>query len=322
MKDKVILTQKYIPQAVEILQEKFDLVIVEDSNKELAAILQENRDARALISFLSDPIGKNIIDLGENLKIIANYAVGYNNIDFHYAIKRGLYVTHTPDILTDATADLTMALVLAVTRRMLEADEFMRKGEFSGWGANLLLGKELKGCNMGIVGMGRIGRAVAGRAGAFGMNVIYYSNQQDRELEERCGYKFLPLKQLVQESDVLSLHIPYSQEMHHLFDKSMFDLMKKDAVFINTARGALMDEAYLAEKLEKQELFGAGLDVYEFEPKINKKLTQLKNAVVVPHIGSATYAARLGMAHMTIESVSRALKGEKPTHLIPQWQNK
>jgi glyoxylate reductase len=320
MKKKVILTQIYQDEAIEKLKEDYQLIIAEQDSRNLLEILKANTDAQALIGFLSDDINKEIIAGGPNLKIIANYAVGYNNIDFQYAMGQGIYVTHTPDILTNATADLTMALILAVSRRIVEADAFLRKGEFNGWGANLMLGKELNGAILGIVGLGRIGLATAIRAKSFGMKVVYYDRNPKKELEARHGFEYRRFVDLIKISDVVSLHIPYSPDVHHLFNRDVFDLMKRDAIFINASRGSLMDERCLAEKLENQTLFGAGLDVYEHEPRVTEKLKKLNNAVLVPHIGSATTKARLEMAMMTVRSVARALSGQVPDHLIPEWK--
>jgi glyoxylate reductase len=320
MKKKVILTQIYQDEAIEKLKEDYQLIIAEQDSRNLLEILKANTDTQALISFLSDDINGEIIAGGPNLKIIANYAVGYNNIDFQYAMSQGIYVTHTPDILTNATADLTMALILAVCRRIVEADAFLRKGGFSGWGANLMLGKELNGAILGIVGLGRIGLATAIRAKSFGMKVVYYDRNPKKDLETRHGFEYRRFVDLIKISDVVSLHIPYSPDVHHLFNRDVFDLMKRDAIFINASRGPLMDERYLAEKLENQTLLGAGLDVYEHEPRITEKLKKLDNAVLVPHIGSATTKARLEMAMMTVRSVARALSGQVPDHLIPEWK--
>lgn len=320
MKKKVILTQIYQDEAIEKLKENYQLIIAEQDSRNLLEILKANADTQALISFLSDDINGEIIAGGPNLKIIANYAVGYNNIDFQYAMSQSIYVTHTPDILTNATADLTMALILAVSRRIVEADAFLRKGEFSGWGANLMLGKELNGAILGIVGLGRIGLATAIRAKSFGMKVVYYDRNPKKGLEARHGFEYRRFVDLIKISDVVSLHIPYSPDVHHLFNRDVFDLMKRDAIFINASRGPLMDERYLAEKLENQTLLGAGLDVYEHEPRVTEKLKKLDNAVLVPHIGSATTKARLEMAMMTVRNVAKALSGQVPDHLIPEWK--
>ena len=320
MKKKVVLTQIYQNPAIDRLKSQYRLIIAEQDSRNLPEVLEEHADTEALISFLSDDINREMISRLPNLRIIANYAVGYNNIDFLAAISKGIYVTHTPDILTNATADLTMALVLTVARRIVEADAFLRRDEFKGWGANLLLGKELNGAVMGIVGMGRIGLATAIRAKGFGMNVVYYDRNPKKEIESRYGFEFRRFVELVKTSDVVSLHIPYSPDVHHLFNRDVLDLMKPDAIFINAARGPLMDEAYLAEKLENRTLLGAGLDVYEHEPQVNEKLKKLDNAVLVPHIGSATTRARLEMAMMTVRGVERALSGEQPDYLIPEWK--
>lgn len=321
MKPKVILTQRYQEEAIRLLQEEFDLIIVEGSGKTLVELLNEHPDTRALISFLSDPIDRTVIEPGKNLEIIANYAVGYNNIDYKYAISRGIAVTHTPDILTDATADLAMALILAVSRRIVEADEYLRQGKFTGWSANLLLGKELKGTTLGIIGMGRIGKATAIRAMGFGMNIIYYSRTRKPDLEKQYGFTYETFVNLLKKADVISPHFPASPDTRHLFNKDAFSLMKPDAIFINVARGDLVNERCLAEKLENNHLFGAGLDVYEYEPAITEKLKSLKNTVLLPHIGSATISARLGMARMTIASVKNKLAGLTPPHLIPECRS-
>jgi glyoxylate reductase len=322
MKKKVILTKNYLQPAIDRLNEVFDLVVAEESGQDLAEVLKANADAEALISFLSDKIDRELMDLAPNLKIIANYAVGYNNIDVTAALEKGIYVTHTPDVLTEATADLTMALVLSVCRRILESDEYVRAGKFDGWGAKLMLGKELRGSTFGVVGLGRIGLATAKRAAGFGMKVVYYSKTRKPEIEKELGFQYARFIDVVKDADVLSLHLPYSKGVHHLFNKDTFDLMKPDAVFINAARGALMDETYLAEKLEKGELFGAGLDVYEYEPKVTERLMALKNVVMAPHVGSATNETRLEMAMMTVRGVEKAVEGEAPDFLVPEWKAK
>lgn len=316
MKRKVILTQKYQDEAIQQLNREFDLIIVEDSGKNLAEVLKENPDTEALISFLSDKIDKEIIDLGRNLRIIANYAVGYNNIDVEYAGQKGIAVTNTPDVLTNATADFTMALILAAARHVVEGDDFVRKGKFTGWGANLMLGKELNDSMLGIVGLGRIGLAAALRAKGFGMTVSYHDTSRKKDLEKTYDFRYMPFPDLVSRADIISVHIPSSPETRRLFNKEVFDRMKKDAIFINASRGDLVDEAYLAEKLEKNESFAAGLDVYEYEPNVTEKLKKLKNVVLAPHLGSATYKARMGMAQMTIDNVKQVFAGKTPQNLV------
>lgn len=319
VKQKVILSKPFLPAAVEILRRNHELVIAADLDQDLARTAAEHGDAVALISFLSDPVDRTLIDALPALRIIANYAVGYNNIDFAHARQKGIYVTNTPDILTEATADLTLALVLAACRRIVEADHFVRSGRFHGWEANLMLGKELNVAVMGIIGMGRIGLAVARRAQAFGMKILYCSRQRKPEAERKYHMEHCGFIDLLRQADVVSLHLPYSPDVKHLFNADTFALMKPDAVFINAARGALMDEQALVRQLEQNKLFAAGLDVYEFEPAVSEKLKSLNNVVLAPHIGSATHETRMGMAMMTIRAVEQALAGERPTHLIAEW---
>jgi len=316
MKKKIILSKRFVSEAEDILKEKFNLIIAEDNYNSLGDALKNNKDAEALISFLSDTVDKKLIDLGKNLKIISNYAVGYNNIDVEYATHNAIYITNTPDILTNATADIAWTLIMACSRRIIEADKFVREGKFDGWGAELLLGKELYGSSIGIVGMGRIGLATALRAKGFGLKVYYYSRNRKPEIEKKEGFSYLPFKDLVKTSDIISLHLPYAPDLHHLFNKEIFDRMKKDAIFINTSRGQLMDEAYLTEKLKKKELFSAGLDVYEFEPRVTEELKQLDNVVLLPHIGSGTFETRLGMAKKNIKDIELTLSGKKPVNLV------
>ncbi len=319
---KVILTHRYPEEAVERLRREFRLVIADDHQGGLQACLRRHADSEGLVSFLSDPIDRAAIDALKKLRIIANYAVGYNNIDVGCALAKNVMVTHTPDVLTAATADLAMALILAVSRRLREGDDLVRAGRFNGWKAGLLLGKELNGSVLGIVGMGRIGLATALRARAFGMKVIYYSRGPKPQVEKKHGFARVTFLELIRSADIVSLHLPYAPGMHHLFNRDVFALMKKDAVFINTARGPLMDEDALAERLERNGLFGAGLDVYENEPAVNDRLKRLENVVLLPHLGSATVSTRRQMALMTVQSVRQALAGKTPRHLIPEWREK
>jgi len=319
---KVILTHRYHDEAVERLRREFQLVIAANEGPDLPAVLRRHADAEGLISFLSDPVDRAAIGGLKKLKVIANFAVGYNNIDIGCALERNILVTHTPDVLTNATADLAMALILAVSRRLVEGDALVRGGGFTGWQAGLLLGKELDGSILGIVGMGRIGLATALRARACGMKVVFYTRGPKPQIEKKYGFARVTFLELIRSADVVSLHLPYSPSVRHLFSRDAFALMKKDAIFINTARGPLMDEEALAFALENNELFGAGLDVYEDEPAVNEKLKGLKNAVLLPHLGSATGKTRRAMAMMTVQAVRQALSGKKPLHLIPEWKER
>jgi glyoxylate reductase len=317
----VILAHRYDAEAVERLQREFALAVAEEEGG-LAACCRRHPDAEALISSLSDPVDAGLLGGLPRLKVVANFAVGYNNVDVAAALARGVMVTHTPDVLTQATADLAMALILAASRRLIEGDALVRAGAFRGWQAGLLLGKELSGAVLGIVGMGRIGLATALRARACGMRVVFYSRSPKPLLEKKHGFARVTFLELIRSADVVSLHLPYSPGVRHLFNRDVFALMKRDAVFVNTARGPLMDEQDLADALERGELLGAGLDVYEHEPAVNEKLKALPNAVLLPHLGSATGKTRRAMALMTVQDVRLALSGRRPLHLVPEWKEK
>ncbi len=321
MKDKVILTKKIGNEEVKILRNNYDLIIVEDEKEDLLDILRKHSDAKALITFLSDKIDEEVISLLKNVKIIANYAVGYNNINFNLAADSGIYVTNTPDILTDATADLTMMLILSTARRLIESDEYMRNGKFKGWGANLFLGKGLRGKKLGIIGLGKIGFATALRAKSFGMEIIYNSRTRKIDIEKKYDLSYLDFDNIISKSDIISPHIPFTPDLHYLFNAEVFGRMKKGSIFINVSRGGLMDESALADSLENGHLFGAGLDVFEHEPKVEKRLTMLKNVVMTPHTGSATFEARSGMGKMVIKNIELALAGKFPQNLIPEMQS-
>jgi glyoxylate reductase len=319
---KVILAHRYDQEAVERLRREFQLVLADDEDGGLAACLQRHPDAAGLVSFLSDPVDRAMISGMKKLQVIANFAVGYNNIDVGCALERRIWVTHTPNVLTQATADLAMALILAASRRLVEGDALVRAGAFTGWQADLLLGKELNGAVLGIVGMGRIGLATALRARACGMRVVFFSRGPKPQIEKKYGFARVTFLELIRSADVVSLHLPFSPGVQHLFNRDVFALMKRDAVFVNTARGPLMDEQALADALEKNELFAAGLDVYEHEPAVNEKLKALRNVVLLPHLGSATGATRRQMALMTVQAVRQALSGKRPQHLVPEWKEK
>jgi glyoxylate reductase len=315
MKPKIILTHPFTPLQVEWLKARVDLVLADDY-PDLHQAAEAHSDAVGLISFLSDPVDGALLERLPNLRIVANYAVGYNNIHVARAVERGIWVTHTPDVLTDATADLTMTLLLAACRRLIEADQYVRQGQFKGWGATLMLGRELTGAVLGIVGLGRIGGAVARRARAFGLRVLYTANSDKPELERELGLERVDFDQLLSQSDIISLHLPYSKAVHHLFDASTFARMKPDSIFINVARGGLMDEAALVEAVKSGHLFAAGLDVFEAEPTVHPGVLACQRIVVAPHIGSATHQTRERMAMMVAEDVLRVCQGEVPRYPV------
>jgi glyoxylate reductase len=265
-------------------------------------------DKDALVTLLTDSIDRTVIDAAPKLKIVANVAVGFNNIDIAYAQSRGVIVTHTPDVLTESVADFTWALILAVTRRLAEGERVVRSGQWKGWALDFMLGTELKGKQLGLVGVGRIGRAVAARAPAFGMRVVY-TEPRDIDLP---GAENISLDRLLNTSDIVSLHVPLTPETTHLIDKRSLARMKRSAYLINTARGPVVDEEALAWALQQHLIAGAALDVFEREPAVHPDLSKLENVLLVPHLASATTETRTAMADLAAENVIAVLAGRAP----------
>ena len=272
----------------------------------------------ALLTTLSERVDAELLDAaGDGLKIVANFAVGYNNVDVPACTARGVAVSNTPGVLSEATADQAMMLMLAVARRVLEAHALAVSGEWAGWAPLQLLGQDLKGKILGIVGMGRIGREVAKRAQAFDMTVRYHNRSRDAEAEKRLGVQFeSSLYALLAASDVVTLHCPLTDETRHLIDKKAFETMKPNAILINTARGEIVDEQALVEALIAGKIWGAGLDVFEYEPRVTDALKGLPNVVLAPHLGSATQNTRNAMATLCAEAVVSVLKGERVPHIL------
>jgi glyoxylate reductase len=264
-------------------------------------------DKDAVVALLTDAIDRSVIDAAPALKVIANVAVGFNNIDVAYATSRGIVVTNTPDVLTESVADFTWSLILAITRRLAEGERLVRRGEWKGWALDLLLGTELRGKQLGLVGVGRIGCAVAARAPAFGMQVAYTSRREIDGIGEAMS-----LDRLLLTSDVVSLHVPLTAETRHLIDKRALTRMKRSAYLINTARGPVVDEEALAWALQQHLLAGAALDVYEHEPAVHPDLLRLENVLLVPHLASGTTETRTAMADLAVENVLAVLAGRPP----------
>jgi glyoxylate reductase len=309
---KVFITRRIPEVAFKLLR---DHMIESDYYKKDKPIprrdlLRNVKDCNALISLLTDNIDKQMIDAMPNCKVIANFAVGYNNIDTAYAKAKNIIVTNTPNVLTESTADLTIALVLACARRINEGETLVRSGKFKGWKPELLLGVELSGKIFGILGAGRIGNAVAKRIKAFGTKIIYNDKFKNIELENVYYAKKVSLKYLLQGSDILSVHLPLNKNTHHFLGKNELKLLKKTAILINTARGEIIDEKYLIKLLESKGIRAAGLDVYENEHAINPEFFKLKNCVLLPHLGSATEDARNGMATIVAKNVINVLSGK------------
>jgi glyoxylate reductase len=251
------------------------------------------------------------------LQIVADYAVGYDNVDLRTAAARGIVVTHTPDVLTEATADLTWALILAVARRVLEGDALARSGEWSGWHPRQLLGKELSGSTLAILGMGRIGEAVARRGRAFGMRIVYWSRTGRPAVNRELGARRLDLEAALRSADVASVHLALTDETRGLLDASRLALMKRDAILINTARGPIVDEDALADALEAGRLMGAGLDVHEKEPAVHPRLAASRRTVLLPHLGSATVATRERMAEVVARNLLAVVRGDPAPDRVP-----
>jgi len=318
MKPKILMTRKILPEAYEYLREHTEIEVgAEDRKPEKEEIMVKIKDKEGLLSLLTEEIDKEVMDSAPSLKIIANCAVGYDNIDIHHARKKGILVTNTPGVLTDTTADLTWALIFAVARKIPQADKFTRQKKFKSWELDLCLGKEITGKRLGIVGMGRIGKAVALRAQGFKIDILYFDPHRLSSEEEKT-YKasFLPLDELLSVSDIITIHASLNPQTHHLISKEKIKLMRKEAILINVARGPIIEEQALAEALEKGEIWGAGLDVYEKEPEIHEKLFSLDNVVLLPHIGSASYETRLKMSMMAARNLIQGLKGERPDNLV------
>lgn len=280
-------------------------------------LLARVTDVEGLLCMITDVIDAPLLDRAVRLKMIANFGVGYNNIDISAATRRGIMVSNTPGVLTDATADLAMALILAVGRRILEADRHTRDGKFRFWAPFYFLGHDISGKTLGIVGMGRIGQAVARRAAGFNMEVIYSSRRPMTAAKDQAlGARYVPMDALLQRADFVSLHVPLTSETRHLIGPREMALMKSSAFLVNTSRGPVLDEGALLEALQQGRIAGAGLDVYEDEPALTPGLRELANVVLLPHVGSATLETRRRMAELAVQNLLDGLAGRIPPNCI------
>lgn len=275
-------------------------------------LLREIEEVDGLYCLLTEEIDQEALSYTKNLKVIANMAVGYNNIDVVEATKKGIIVTNTPGVLSETTADLTFALLMATARRIVEADVYLRNGEWESWSPMQLTGQDIYGATLGVIGMGRIGKALIKRAKGFDMNVQYYNRSRKPDIEKEYKITYSNLDTLLKESDFVCILIPYSSEVHHLIGKRELSIMKDSAILINTARGGIVDENALFHALKSKIIWGAGLDVFEEEPvSLENPLLSLSNVVTLPHIGSASKATRLKMAHLATENLIDTLR-DKP----------
>ncbi|XKT74378.1 MAG: 2-hydroxyacid dehydrogenase [Patescibacteria group bacterium UBA2163] len=317
----VFVTREIPDEGLTLLKESGHSVTISQKDGPLTAdeLIKVLQDAEydAVLSTLNNAYTAEVMDAAPSVKIIANYAVGFNNIDIDAARERGITVTNTPGVLTDAVAEHTMALVFSLARRVVEADRFTRAGKYIGWAPKLLLGTQVKDKTLGIVGAGRIGSRVAEIATAMGIHVIYNDIKQNNAFEEACGAAFVPeLNELLNRSDIVSLHVPLLDATHHLINAERLKHMKKDALLINTARGPVVDEKALVEALKNGSLQGAALDVFEEEPALTPGLVELENVILTPHIASATIEARQAMSRLAGQSIIDFFAGKTPTHVV------
>ena len=319
-KKRVLLTRRLHDFALKELRKKYSIEVHTGKipiPKE--KLLKKITDVDGLICFPYDKIDKQIIDTAKNLQVISTYSVGYDHIDIIYAKKRGIKIGYTPDVLTDATADLAITLMLDLLRRVTEGDRIIRNGKWKViYGAYDYVGVDISKKTLGIVGLGRIGKGVSQRAKAFGMNVLYYNrNRLSKTQERKIGVKYASLDLLFKKSDVVSLHVPHNSDTNEMVKISRLKQMKKSAFIINTARGKIIKESDLVYALKKRIIAGAGLDVFSMEPIDSKNpLLKLENVVLAPHIGSSTVETRAKMAEITVENLNRGLAGKKPIYYV------
>ena len=315
---KVFLTRELPSKAMELLKSNTNLEMnMEDRVLSKKEIITGVKGKDALLCLLTDTIDAEIMDANPNLKIISNFAVGYNNIDVQAATNRKIIVTNTPGVLTETSADMAFALMLSVGRRVAEADRYVRTGMWKGWGPIQFLGSDIHSTTLGIIGMGRIGKAVARRAKGFNMKVIYWNRTKlSNEEEISLDVQYRSFEEVLEMADFISLHVAYHPETYHLLNQSTFQKMKNTAFIINTSRGPVIDEKALVLALQSRKIAGAGLDVFENEPSIESELLKMENVVLVPHLASATIATRTKMGIMAVENLLAVFQGNEPKHQV------
>lgn len=319
MPRRVLITEPIIPSVIDKLEEHYTVDVGERGTyNDEDALLRDIPHYDAVLPMLSNPITEKVLAAGKNLKVVANHAVGYNNIDLQAAEKYDVAIANTPDVLTDACAEFTMGLMLAVGRRLFDAQKFLLSGKFKDWMPLSFLGIELKGSTLGIIGMGRIGQAVAQRAKAFGMNIIYHNrNKVDPDTEKQLDATYSSsVEHLAKQSDVISLHCPLTDETEHLIDSHILSVMRKNAILLNTSRGPVVDEEALAKALHNEIIGGAGLDVFENEPEVHPHLLDAPNCVLTPHIASASYQTREAIGMLAADAIIGVLENQ-PKSEIP-----
>lgn len=314
---RVLVAGEIPEKGLSFLKEHFEVDLFEGEQlitKE--ELIDRIKDKDALVSLLSTNVDKAVIDAAPNLQIIANYGAGFNNIEYKYAREKGIDVTNTPKASTNATADLTMALLLASARRVVEGDTLCRTTGFNGWAPLFFRGREVSGKTLGIIGLGEIGQVVARRAKGFDMNILYTGPNRHEEREKGLEATYVSLEELLKQADFITINAAYNPSMEHMIDKEQLEIMKPTAYLINVSRGPVVHEAALADALENKVIEGAALDVFEFEPEINDKLKTLDNVVITPHIGNATFEARDMMADIVTQNVYKKLNGDTPDYIV------
>jgi glyoxylate reductase len=310
---KMVLVTREIPEAGLRALEGFAVTVLSESPPERGELLEAVSGAAGILPTVTENVDAELMDAaGDDLEVIANMAVGYDNVDVHAATERGVVVTNTPEVLNETTADTSFMLLLAAARRLGEAERLLRSGGWDAWGPMQLTGPDVWGKKLGVVGLGRIGQAVARRARGFDMEVLYHDQYRNESAEKETGVRYVELDELLRTCDFISLHTPLTDETHHLINATELGRMKPEAVLINTSRGPVVDEAALADALTEGRIFAAGLDVYEKEPEVHPRLLELENVVLAPHIGSASVETRDRMAVLAAENIVAVLSGEEP----------
>ncbi|KSU84467.1 glyoxylate reductase [Fictibacillus enclensis] len=319
MKPKVYITRKIPKEVAEQIAEVCYVRMWEEEDIPVPrpVLQKELADSDGLYCLLTENIDSDLLDNAPRLRVISNMAVGYNNIDIETASERGIMVTNTPSVLTQTTADLTFALLMATSRRIVESSDFLRRGEWKTWSPMLLTGQDVYGSTLGIIGLGQIGESVAQRAKGFDMRVLYYNRSRKLEAEKQLGIQYTDMETLLKESDFICILTPLTPETRHLIGRKELSLMKNTSVLINTARGGIVDEEALYDALKEKEIWAAGLDVFEQEPvSMDHPLFTLSNVVTLPHIGSASFHTRMQMARLAAENLLTALLGDIPKNLV------
>ncbi len=322
MSANVLVTRRIPDESIRMLEAACGVVDVNPHDRAMTRdeFLEAVRGRDGLLCLLTEDIDDEVLDISPGLRGVAIYAVGYNNIDVDACTRRGIPVTNTPDVLTDTTADIAWALIFATARRVAEGDRYVREGRFTGWGPLLMLGSDVTGQTLGIIGAGRIGTATAARAAGFSMPIVYTSRSRNEAIE-RLGARYLPLDDLLRESDFVSLHVPLTPETTHLIGARELDLMKPTAYLVNTTRGPVVDEKALVQALRDGAIAGAGLDVFEREPELEPGLADQENVVMLPHVGSGTVATRIRMGNVAAANLIAMVNGEDPPNCVnPEWK--